>query len=388
MFRADRKGRMMKRLDHKETMTFFTIFLSFNLFTICSKNEPSCEIVPVNFVKSTQVFDSLSTFQTVLGDLDRDGDLDLVFSINGPDGCRVLFNDGKGYFTESDQRLTDQGHGVGIGDLDRDGDLDMLMTCAGYDHLSKIYFNEGQGKFTDSQQDLGDFQLSGNAVFLHDMDGDGDLDGLIDYYQKDNIIYLNDGKGRFSDSGKRYPDNSSSMDLDSDGDVDIFTCDMGKGYRTLLNDGRGNFLDHWSYPDTSLVRCFRGFGDIDHDGDIDVIVTNGNRRQSHPTKILFNDGTGTFVEGEQTLSPVFAGRVGVGDVNQDGHQDIVLTSYRRPNEIWLNNGNGEFLKTLELENNGAFHTALLEDIDSDGDLDLIIANYSGGSNEIWFNRKK
>jgi hypothetical protein len=224
----------MFKSSRNEILVLSMLFSFFVLFLSCSKQTNYEKLKPIVFEKSTQIFPSFATFQIALADLDSDGDLDAVFSMNDPNHCLVLFKDGKGYFVDSGQRLTEKGHGVGIGDLDDDGDPDLLMTCAGYEHISRVYWNDGKGEFKDSGQDLGDLKKSGNAVYLHDIDGDGDLDGMIDYYEEPNIIYLNNGRGEFMDSGERYPDDTSFIDLDSDGDVDMFICDMGKGNDSLV----------------------------------------------------------------------------------------------------------------------------------------------------------
>lgn len=377
-------------MERNENMAISIILIIFTVFCSCSQKANPEKTKSIILEKSTQIFPSFKTFQIALADLDDDGDLDAVFSMNDTNHCRIFFNDGNGYFEDSGQRLTVKGHGVGIGDLDGDADPDILMTCVGYEHFSRVYWNDGKGEFFDSGQDLGDLKKSGNAVYLNDIDGDGDLDGMIDYYEEPNIIYVNNGRGEFKDSGQRYPDNTSFIDLDSDGDVDMFVCDYGNGYRTLLNNGKGKFFESSFLSDTTLVRCFTGCGDLDGDGDLDLIVTNGDRRQSFPTRILYNDGSGKFKFGDQNLTPVYAGRVGVGDLNGDNHLDVVLTSYNQPNEVWLNNASNGFTKMLELEDKGAFHTALLEDIDNDGDLDLVIAHYTQphGSSEIWINKMK
>jgi len=137
------------------------------------------------------IFSNISTFnyfQAAFEDLDNDGDKDGVFTNMAFNHSQVLFNDGKGNFVDSGQKLTQCGHGVGVGDFDNDGDLDLFISCAGwneggkkYDYPSKIYFNDGKGIFKDSGQDLGDLKLSGNGIKIFDLEGDGDLDAHIHY---------------------------------------------------------------------------------------------------------------------------------------------------------------------------------------------------------------
>jgi hypothetical protein len=375
---------------------FYTFLLAaftsvnFILASACSNQDNrSGEIKPVSFELSSQVFNPARTYQLGLGDLDEDGDPDAVFSNQRENFSQVLLNDGRGHFVDTGQQLTQHGHGVGIGDLDDDGDLDLIITCAGYEHRSRIYMNDGRGNFHDSGQDLGDRERSGNDVALFDMDGDKDLDALIVYHQEDDKVYLNNGKGQFVDLGIIFPEQSTIGDLDSDGDVDIFCREEKKGYRVKLNGGTGHFYNHCFVADDSVIRGFTGLGDIDNDGDLDVVVTNGDRTTSFPAKVFVNDGTGVLTDSSQILSAVKAGRVGVGDINGDEYVDLVLTSFGQPNEVWINDGSGRFQDSgTRLEDKGAFHGCLIRDLDLDGDLDLFIANYTGGSNEIWFNRTK
>jgi hypothetical protein len=187
------------------------------------------KVPPVSFEPSPQSFDPAFTFQIGLGDLDGDHDLDAVFSNMRFSYSQVWFNDGTGYFVDSGQEFTQQGHGVALGDVDQDGDLDIFIAVATYEENnvsssmpSKIYLNDGGGKFHDSGQDLGDKNLNGTGVDLFDIDGDQDLDALVIHYGTPNKIYLNDGRGLFSDSGRTFPDETTGGDLDSDGDVDLF----------------------------------------------------------------------------------------------------------------------------------------------------------------------
>ncbi len=369
-----------------------SIAIALPLFLCCSSET----VTPtLQFEQSSQTFPLRATNQIGLGDFDGDGDLDVVFSNMALDNSQILLNDGNGRFDDTGQELTRGGHGVGIGDLDGDSDLDLFMTCAGfddgereYDRRSKVYLNDGTGGFTDSGQDLGDSVPSGNSVDLFDYDADGDLDAFVTYYQLPDKVYLNDGEGRFFDSGVTMPENVDWADLDSDGDVDMFVRSPGEGFRTLLNDGDGNFSDTWAFEDTTFQRVLAHLGDINGDGEVDVIITHGRREGSYPTRLFLNDGSGGMELAEQALHPTFAGRIGLGDLDGDGDVDILQTSLGSPHAIWLNDGNGLFVDSgIRLENRGGVHSPLIRDVNGDGLLDIIVAHYSeGGMNEIWFNR--
>jgi hypothetical protein len=370
-------------------------FLLLAVLLGCSSQESTRDL---QFSKSDQTFPGAATNQIALADLDDDGDLDAVFSIMQLDYSRVLMNDGTGQFVDSGQELTQQGHGLGVGDLDGDGDLDLFMTCAGwgeggveYSKPSKIYLNDGAGRFEDSGQDLGDTEPSGNSVDLFDYDSDGDLDAYVTYYQLPDAIYLNDGHGRFSDSGISVPENVSWVDLDSDGDVDMFVRERGAGFKTAINDGYGSFEDYWAFPDTTFTYVLAHPGDLDGDGDVDIVITHGPRSGSYPTRLFMNDGTGRFSLSTVALPSVTAGRIGIGDVNGDGDVDILLTSLGEPHRIWLGDGDGGFVDSgLRLENQGGFHSPLIRDLDDDGRPDLFVAHYARerGPNEIWFNQTR
>jgi ankyrin repeat protein/tetratricopeptide (TPR) repeat protein len=354
----------------------------------------------LTFERSPQNFYPRSTNDVSLGDIDADGDLDVVCSNMARNYSRVWFNDGAGRLTQSDQELTMQGHGVELADLDGDDDLDIFITCAGfgdgrndYDERTRIYLNDGHGVFTDSGQDLNDLELSGTGVKLADVDSDGDLDALVNYYQHDNIIYLNDGNARFTKSDKTFPGAATIGDLDGDGDPDYFAKAVGKGYRTALNDGSGNFIDHWDFDDPETRRAGDArLGDFDGDGDFDAVVANGSwRGEAMPSKLFLNDGTGSFVDSGIELPAVKNAGMDVGDLNDDGFLDVVVTDFEMPNQIWLGTENGGLVDSgIRLSFGEMFRHICIGDLDGDGDVDIFFANFNrpgqGGPNEIWFNR--
>ena len=337
-----------------------------------------------------QEFTSPETFQAGLGDLDGDGDLDAVFANPMNNASEVWLNDGTGEFVNTDQQLTQYGHGVGVADFDGDGDLDAFIVCHQFVTPSRIYVNDGRGNLQDSGQDLGDGSISGSEVNLLDLNGDGHIDVHVLYYAPRGLadkVYLNDGTGTFTDSGLALDEETISWgDLDGDGDVDYFGKRWGHGYVVELNDGRGQFTEGWRMDDNQATLGGVALADLDGDGDLDALVANGFRDTgTYPGLVLWNDGGGQFIDSGQRLNETKGSDLAVGDLDNDGDLDVFVANMDWPNEVWLNEG-GQFTDSgLRLgENRDMSGKPTLGDLDGDGDLDVVVGRFRGGA-EIWFN---
>jgi len=134
-------------------------------------------------------------WQAALGDLDGDGDLD-VLTLDG----LVWLNDGSGEFTLRGPRFEHgdlmQRGGMTLGDLDGDGDLDAFVV-GGVQSGTFIWRNDGNGGLTPGDWIAGATSYFGAEASLGDLDGDGDLDLCL----KDRI-WSNDGEGGFSGGGR------------------------------------------------------------------------------------------------------------------------------------------------------------------------------------------
>jgi dipeptidyl aminopeptidase/acylaminoacyl peptidase len=340
------------------------------------------------FQKSDQTFPSVPTYEIGLADLDQDGNLDAVFANGQSNDSQVWLNDGRGFFTDTGQQMGKYGHGIDVGDIDGDGDTDVILSTHSNSEVSRVYLNDGNALFQELEGAL-DANV-GFSVKLLDIDGDGDLDAVGESISETNI-YLNDGEGYFSSSEITLPLTNVWGDLDSDGDIDVFTKEDGVGYSVRINDGKGNFKTFWNHTDTTaMLLGDMALGDVDNDGDLDAIITNGHYQStSYPTLVFINDGTGQFTDSGQRLSAVRNAGIGLGDLDGDGDLDFVLTDYQEPNQIWLNDGGGQFVDSdFRFGGDQFYRHVHLADLDGDGDLDIFLATFGlvGGPNEIWFNQ--
>ncbi|MDA1017254.1 MAG: FG-GAP-like repeat-containing protein, partial [Planctomycetota bacterium] len=272
-----------------------------------------------------------------------------------------------------------------FGDLDGDGDLDIVVARERMTNL--ILLNDGTGQFTDvsSRFPVTLFRDS-EDVALEDFDGDGDLDILIvSEDDQVNEFYLNNGLGFFVDATSNIPVTGTSNgldvgDIDNDGDLDVIIGNNGQDV-VLINDGAANFTNETAtrLPLRNDVTQDVEFGDVDGDGDLDIIA--GIEGQN---RLYLNNGLGVFTDATANL-PQFddeTREADFGDVDGDGDLDLVFgnvtlfTNLPQQNRLLINNGSGVFTNTppmlpTDMDNSYDIDFA---DVDDDGDLDVITAN--------------
>ena len=208
---------------------------------------------------------------------------------------------------------------------------------------------------------------------------------------------MNDGTGAMSDTVQPFDsDHSNDLalgDLDNDQDLDIVVVNEGTTAGTVwMNDGNGSYTAHPTAPtfidgNSSAVAL----GDIDGDADLDVVVANLNNQAQ---TVWLNDGEGVL--STHPISPTFglgaSFDIALGDLDSDGDLDAVVANYVSPTmadieTVWLNDGTGRFSPhptTPEFEGGDAQAIAL-GDLDRDGDLDAVVANTDNGAQTVWVN---
>lgn len=184
--------------------------------------------------------------ELALGDLDGDGDLDLIAAVLDGSGSRVLTNDGSGNFADTGQRLGESpSTSAALGDIDGDGDLDVLV---GTEQGAQLWLNQGgaqgglRGTFARSPQEFDRRPV--RRVFLADLDGDSGTDALIGGVSQ-AVVWRNDGQGQFSRLGRpinyTHRHGLAVGDLNSDGRPDIWVGKYDNQMRVWFNQGDGTF---------------------------------------------------------------------------------------------------------------------------------------------------
>jgi hypothetical protein len=311
---------------------------------------------------------ALPTLPTAMqaADADGDGDLDLLLAFGLSQPMQLWLNVG-GTFAATATVLPPALLDVCFADLDVDGVADVLVaeaTASGRQYRSLrrtpsgAYVTVGTVPL-DWLEDLG-------APIPADLDNDGDLDVV----SGGQLCFLNDGALGFTPL-QRHPVPRSDPghtvavgDIDGDGFPDAVV-----GNLILRNRGDGSFFAIGSLPPTAAGR---ELVDLDLDGDLDLVWTRGEV-SSGPgiCGIMANQG-GVLVPGPAMANSLLEGEVIVGDFDADGRPDLISRARR----ILRNLGGLTFAPVLTL--NPSYDVVVADDLDQDGDADLVI-NFIGGA---------
>jgi hypothetical protein len=243
--------------------------------TVFYNDGMSEELAPVTYGASSDPYGSVDC--VVLGDLDGDGDLDIVTAHSQTDQVGVMLNDGGGSFDP----IVHYDNAIGacritLAPIDDNGSLDIVVSGNSGSEFWTLFGN-GDGSFQPPVgQSVGHTQL-GNAS--GDLDGDLWNDVVVCNHNAGNVkIFLNDQNGAYFENGsvelEWSPVSVVVADLDGQDRADLaVACDSERCVVIALNDGTGVFTYDSRIDLPSEPRWIAG-ADIDDDGDLDLLTAN------------------------------------------------------------------------------------------------------------------
>ena len=326
-----------------------------------------------------------------MGDLDGDGDLDLVLAKgrHTPLLDRVLLNDGKGAFTASDLGPTaDRTYTAALADLDGDGDLDVLTSNDRPDR-KLVYLNNAHGQFAVAGT-WGVPEWSTRNAAVADLNGDGKVDVIAANRPGPSFVCLNQGNGRFPADCISIPAESATSivpaDFDKDGFIDLAVPSRDGGQSHIyFNDGKAGFARTAPFGPVDAVARVGAAADFNGDGAFDLVVGDEKAR----SMVLYqNDGQGRLTAGFRIANKAKTPyAITAGDLNNDGSPDIVLGYTSGPHSIFFNDGTGrQFTEIWFGDSEGAAYGFALGDVNRDRFPDIALAR-SGAPNVLYLSGK-
>ena len=289
-----------------------------------------------------------------------------------------------------------------LGDIDNDGDLDLVLTGAtATSRIAKIYINNGSTLLENSTWQNNLTAVEWGALALGDIDNDGDLD-LALYGCTNSAGDL--GSGCESRIAKIYINNGSTLTenttwqnnltaahdpsltlgyINNDGYLDLVTTGNPIHAKVYLNNGT-SFVENltWQQDLTKVVEGQAGLGDVDNDGDLDLALTGDKGSATDFTSFYINNGT-SFVESTQWNNNLVAmdrSSLIFGNYNNDKYLDLMICGHTTADFCYLYKNNGSDLLLNQSDNFPGLYRASIAfgDYENDGDLGWVGIGHENG----------
>jgi hypothetical protein len=295
----------------------------------------------------------------IAADLNGDGRVDLAGA--GANAVSVMFGNGNGTFgVKTDFAVAAPTQAVAAGDFNSDGKVDLMATLNDAQLSLALLTGTGTGSFNPPTYFPNTSGFDSPAIAATDLNSDGNLDlvvmhGLGCYTApcraaRSITVLLGNGNGTFQSPSEidvgTGPMAMAVLDLNRDGIKDVAIGGGNTELSVLIGVGNGTFVQQ---PVVTLVpggdlfsACNDiGVGDLNRDGIQDLVVPLGN---GEGNAILIGNGNGTFqvksrIQIDETFAPL---HVAVADYNRDGLLDIARTMGDGTNGLMqIMNGNGD-----------------------------------------------
>jgi len=359
--------------------------------------DPDPLLIDVEFLSAPQ--------SVAAADVDLDGDLDVACALFNA-GLRIFFQTGPGEFDPDPVAIdvpADLGRPLRIvaADLDGDGDPDLACVGAGiFNSGSLMVFFQTAPRFFDPVPLVLQIQRPG-SVTAADLDGDGDVD-LASTSSVSNaiLVFYQTGPGAFDPvplalSAPPIMVNPAlvfAVDIDADGDADLVSANPGSTNLTIFFQSTPGDFDPLPFAmgEAPYVPGTIAAGDLDGDGDVDLVSTNAARDKL----LIFSQiGPGVFdprpllVDLPARSAPI---RVVAADLEGDGDDDLVTATASPSDRLMVSlhtargNLDPEPTRLRSPPTMDDPQSIAAADLDGDGDGDLVSANLSSDNLTIFF----
>lgn len=366
------------------------------LWVLALLGAPLMATAQFSFTNATHLLSNTTTSGGCMGVVDMNGDgLDDICKLHNSRVFQVDYQNPDGTFTLVDYgQVSSAGQwGMAIADMSNSGHKD-LISGGSYDGMHYLRISAtGQGNLGN----LNNGNMFTQCVNVADINNDGHNDYWACHDDAAPRQWLNNGTGNLSyaniidyttDPTSDMSGNYGSVwiDFDNDGDLDLYIAKCRQGVnnpndprrwnRLFVNDGNGNYTD--MAADYGIQVRFQSwtadFGDIDNDGDLDLVITNHDAT----IQLFENDGTGHFTEiteGSGLQVTGFFLQSKFVDLDNDGFLDLLIAGGNNAHYTYRNNGN----KTFTNQPNTfpapkSMHSFATGDLNNDGFVD-VWANY-------------
>jgi hypothetical protein len=247
--------------------------------------------------------------------------------------------------------LSRNGPGLAVADINNDLLNDVFLGNA-KGSVSKLFYQSANGSFNLSPTKIftKDSSSEVTASCFFDADGDGDMD-----------LYVAHGGYEFAENDPLFQD------------------------KLYINKGRGDFAERLLPALLFSKSCIKP-ADLDGDGDQDLFVGGrlvpGKYPLPAPSRILLNDGKGNFTDNTKAIAPFFEtlGMVTDAawvDLNHDQRKELVVVGEWMPIKVYAFTNNRLLDvsdKYIHFASSGWWNTIAMDDMDNDGDDDLVLGN--------------
>jgi len=328
------------------------------------------------------------TRAVVVADINRDGQPDYVF---GNAGATVnVWVDGDSGVVHNLTADAFDTRDISVADIDNDGDMDVI--AGNSNDLNKVYLNDGNGGFAGVGLAIGGSTFATRSIATADINGDGLIDVAVGT-SSGMGYFLNGGTATLFSSaiGKQIGSSTAVVtdlivrDINGDGRIDVLAARRNTNNAFFLNNGKanpfnGSTAEHVLSADSEDTRAL----DSAIDGSLKVYSANYNQlNRIEGLQPVSNSGERTKVQNISALTQP-GKAVASGDVDNDGDIDFVVgNAAGTSNELFLNDSSGGFTRQA-LSDDGDTRAVLLADVNHDGRLDLISGNH-GAVNRLYIN---